>query len=146
MHVLTAWGLCSVSVVPSCIIVSLIGWTDLARVVRGKLLSLREEDFVMAGRIAGTTDPAIVTRHLIPSFLSYVIVALTLSVPSMIRAATSLSVRAGLQLRRRRPARRRRPLRLALILPLAQGRANIMNHEGDVRLEYVLRYGRAPSA
>ena len=80
------------------IIVSLIGWTDLARVVRGKLLSLREEDFVMAGRIAGTTDPAIIIRHLIPSFLSYVIVALTLSVPSMILAETSLSF-LGLGLR-----------------------------------------------
>ena len=80
------------------IIVSLIGWTDLARVVRGKLLSLREEDFVMAGRIAGTTDPDIITKHLVPSFLSYVIVALTLSVPSMILAETSLSF-LGLGLR-----------------------------------------------
>ena len=80
------------------IIVSLIGWTDLARVVRGKLLSLREEDFVMAGRIAGTTDSDIITKHLVPSFLSYVIVALTLSVPSMILAETSLSF-LGLGLR-----------------------------------------------
>ena len=78
--------------------VSLIGWTDLARAVRGKFLSLREEDFVMASKIAGATDAKIITGHLIPSFLSYVIAALTLSVPSMILAETSLSF-LGLGLR-----------------------------------------------
>ena len=66
--------------------------------MRGKLLSLREEDFVMAARIAGTTDMGIITKHLIPSFLSYVIVALTLSIPYMILGETALSF-IGLGLR-----------------------------------------------
>ena len=66
--------------------------------VRGKLLSLREEDFVMAGKIAGATAAKIIPGHLVPSFLSYVTVALTLSVPSMILAETSLSF-LGLGLR-----------------------------------------------
>ena len=73
------------------IILSTIGWTGLARVVRGKLLSLREEDFVMAAKISGATDRFIIARHLIPSFLSYVIVSLTLAVPRMILAETALS-------------------------------------------------------
>ena len=80
------------------IILSLIGWTDLARVVRGKLLALREEDFVLAARIAGAGDTAIIVRHLIPSFLSYVIVSVTLAVPYMILAETALSY-LGLGLR-----------------------------------------------
>jgi len=57
------------------VILSLRGWTDLARVVRGKFLELREEDFVMAAKVAGSRDSTIITRHLIPSFLSYLIVA-----------------------------------------------------------------------
>ena len=80
------------------IILSIVGWTGLARVVRGKLLSLRGDDFVMAAKIAGATDSFIIARHLIPSFLSYVIVALTLRVPYMILAETSLSF-LGLGLR-----------------------------------------------
>lgn len=80
------------------IIFSAIGWTGLARVVRGKLLALREEDFAVAGKIAGCTDLRIITRHLIPSFLSYVIVALTLGFPSMILGETALSfIGLGLQ-------------------------------------------------
>jgi peptide/nickel transport system permease protein len=73
------------------LILSLIGWSDLARVVRGKLLELREEDFVMAARIAGATEPSIITRHLLPSFLSYLIVNLTIRIPWMIIGETSLS-------------------------------------------------------
>jgi peptide/nickel transport system permease protein len=73
------------------LILSLIGWSDLARVVRGKLLELREEDFVMAARIAGATEPMIITRHLLPSFLSYLIVNLTIRIPWMIIGETSLS-------------------------------------------------------
>ena len=73
------------------VILSIIGWTGLARVVRGKLLALREEDFVMAARISGTGEPAIVVRHMLPSFLSYLIVSLTLSIPAMILGETSLS-------------------------------------------------------
>jgi len=69
----------------------LIGWAGLARVVRGKLLSLREEDFCVAARLAGISDLKIIVRHLIPSFASYIIVALTLSIPRTILGETSLS-------------------------------------------------------
>ena len=73
------------------IILSIVGWTGLARVVRGRLLELREEDFVMAAKISGTGEGAIIGRHLLPSFMSYLIVSLTLSIPGMILAETSLS-------------------------------------------------------
>jgi peptide/nickel transport system permease protein len=73
------------------VLLSIVGWTGLARVVRGKLLSLREEDFVMAAQLAGSNDMRIIVRHLLPSFFSYIIVSLTMSVPSMILGETSLS-------------------------------------------------------
>ncbi len=73
------------------IILSLVGWCGLARVVRGKLLSLREEDFVMAARLAGASELRIVTRHLLPSFASHLIVSITLSIPGMILGETALS-------------------------------------------------------
>jgi len=73
------------------IILSVVGWCGLARVVRGKLISLREEDFVVAARIAGASNKRIIIRHLLPAFLSYLIVNLTLAVPYMILAETSLS-------------------------------------------------------
>lgn len=73
------------------VILSFLGWTGLARVVRGKLISLREEDFIMAAKIAGTTDGRIIVRHLLPSFLSYLMVNLTLSIPWMILGETALS-------------------------------------------------------
>jgi len=73
------------------IILSLKGWTGLARVVRGKLLELREEDFALAAKVAGASDGRIITRHLLPSFLSYLIVSMTLAVPAMILGETSLS-------------------------------------------------------
>ncbi|MBA7500197.1 MAG: ABC transporter permease subunit [Clostridia bacterium] len=73
------------------IILSIFGWCGLARVVRGKLISLRKEDFAMAAKIAGATAGRIITRHLLPSFLSYLIVNLTLAVPYMILGETSLS-------------------------------------------------------
>jgi len=80
------------------LILSIVGWCGLARVVRGKLMSLREEDFAMAAKIAGATDGAIITRHLLPSFASYLIVNLTLHIPGMILGETSLSF-LGLGLR-----------------------------------------------
>ena len=80
------------------IILSLLAWTGLARVVRGKLLQLREEDFVMAAAIAGSTSTTIIVRHLLPSFMSFLIVSLTLSVPGMILGETALSF-LGLGLR-----------------------------------------------
>ena len=80
------------------VILSLIGWTGLARVIRGKFISMREEDYVMAAKIAGCTDARIIRTHLVPGFLSYIIVNLTLSIPNMILAETSLSF-LGLGLR-----------------------------------------------
>ncbi len=73
------------------VVLSVVGWCGLARVVRGKLLELREEDFTMAAKIAGATDGRIITRHLLPSFLSYLIVNLTLAIPNMILGETALS-------------------------------------------------------
>jgi len=73
------------------ILLSIIGWCGLARVVRGKLLSLREEDFTMAARLAGASEWRIITRHLLPSFTSHLIVSITLSIPSMILGETALS-------------------------------------------------------
>jgi len=73
------------------LILSLVGWCSIARIVRGRLLELREEDFVMAAKVAGATDARIITRHLLPSFASYLIVRLTLGVPWMILGETSLS-------------------------------------------------------
>ena len=73
------------------VILSLIGWTTLARVVRGKLISLREEDFVLAARISGMRSGSIILRHLLPSFMSYLVVNVTLAVPAMILGETALS-------------------------------------------------------
>ena len=73
------------------LILSIVGWTELARVVRGKILQLRVEDFVMAASIAGAKEFTIITRHLLPGFMSYLIVHLTLAVPYMILGETTLS-------------------------------------------------------
>uniref|UniRef100_A0A7C3RLK5 ABC transporter permease n=1 Tax=Dictyoglomus thermophilum TaxID=14 RepID=A0A7C3RLK5_DICTH len=73
------------------IILSFIGWTGLAREVRSKFLSLREEDFVTAAKLAGASERRVIFRHLLPSFLSHIIASLTLSIPSMIIGETSLS-------------------------------------------------------
>lgn len=73
------------------VITSVMSWAGLARVIRGKLLSLRDEDFAVAARLAGATDMRIIWRHLLPSFASYMIVSLTLSVPATILGETALS-------------------------------------------------------
>jgi peptide/nickel transport system permease protein len=73
------------------IILSLIGWTELARVVRGRFLSLRTEDFVTAAQLDGASDWRIITRHMVPSFTSHIIAAATLAIPGMILAETALS-------------------------------------------------------
>lgn len=80
------------------IILSLIGWTGLAQVVRGRALALREEDFIMAARLSGTSRTRIIFKHMVPSFMSHIIAALTLAVPEMIIAETALSF-LGLGLR-----------------------------------------------
>lgn len=73
------------------IILSFIGWTGLARVVRGKFIALRKEDFVMAAKLAGVSDFKIIIKHMVPGFLSYLIVNLTLGIPSSILGETSMS-------------------------------------------------------
>lgn len=73
------------------IILSFLGWTTMARVVRGKFLSLREEDFVVAARLAGTSETKIIFWHLLPSFMSHIITSATLAIPGMILGETSLS-------------------------------------------------------
>ena len=73
------------------VILSVIGWTGLARVVRGKLLQLRTEDYVTAATIGGATPMTIILRHLLPGFMSYLIVSLTLAIPYMILGETALS-------------------------------------------------------
>lgn len=73
------------------LVLATVGWTGLARVVRGKLISLREEDYVLAATLSGVSERAIITRHLLPGFTSYLIVHLTLAIPSMILGETALS-------------------------------------------------------
>lgn len=73
------------------LILSLVGWTGLARVVRGKILSLREEDYVTAARISSAGHLSIIFRHLLPGFTSYLVVHITISIPYMILGETTLS-------------------------------------------------------
>ncbi|MFZ1755754.1 MAG: ABC transporter permease [Caldilineaceae bacterium] len=80
------------------VVLAFVGWTGLARVVRGRFLSMREEDFVMAARFAGSSEMRIILRHMMPSFLSHIIASLTLSIPGIILAETGLSF-LGLGLR-----------------------------------------------
>jgi peptide/nickel transport system permease protein len=80
------------------IIISLIGWTELARVVRGRFISLKHEDFVMAAELVGCSKPRIIFRHMVPSFISHIIAATTLAIPAIIISETSLSF-LGLGLR-----------------------------------------------
>jgi peptide/nickel transport system permease protein len=70
----------------------------MARVVRGRFLSLREEDFVLAARLSGSREFRIIVRHLVPSFLSHIIASMTLAIPGMILSETGLSF-LGLGLR-----------------------------------------------
>jgi peptide/nickel transport system permease protein len=79
-------------------ILGFLGWTSLARRVRSKLLSLRQEDYVLAARLAGCGDGRIIARHMLPGFLSYIVVDLTVAFPNMILAETALSF-IGLGLR-----------------------------------------------
>jgi peptide/nickel transport system permease protein len=80
------------------VVLSLLGWTGLARVVRGKILALREEEYAVAARLLGASHGRVLFRHLIPGFTSHIIVALTLSIPGMILGETALSF-LGLGLR-----------------------------------------------
>ena len=80
------------------IILSLVSWTGMARVVRGRFLAMREEDFIMAARLVGSSEGRIIGVHMVPSFLSYIIASLTLNIPNMILSETGLSF-IGLGLR-----------------------------------------------
>lgn len=73
------------------VILSLLGWTGMARVVRGKFLSLREEDFIMAAELDGVSRRRIIIRHMVPSFMSHIIASVTLAIPGMILGETVLS-------------------------------------------------------
>lgn len=73
------------------VILSVMGWTGLARETRGRFLALREDDFVMAARLYGTGQLTLIFRHMVPSFVSHIIATTTLAIPGMIIAETSLS-------------------------------------------------------
>ena len=73
------------------VILSLIGWTTLGREVRGRFLALREEDFVLAARLAGCSRMRIILRHMVPTFASHIIATASLAIPVMIINETSLS-------------------------------------------------------
>ncbi|MBV7338191.1 ABC transporter permease [Chloroflexi bacterium TSY] len=80
------------------IIISLIGWTTLAREVRGRFLAMREEDYILACRLQGVSELRIIFRHMLPGFVSHIIATTTLAIPAIIIAETSLSF-LGLGLR-----------------------------------------------
>lgn len=73
------------------VILSILGWTGLARIVRGKFMALKNEEFVIAARLDGCAPPRIIMRHMVPNFLSHIIAVVTLAIPGMIVAETSLS-------------------------------------------------------
>ena len=80
------------------IILSIVGWTSIARVVRGRFFALREEDFVGAAELDGASNLRVIFRYLLPSFMSYIIARLTLAIPQMILGETALSfIGLGLQ-------------------------------------------------
>lgn len=73
------------------LIVSLLAWTGLAREVRGRFLSLRNEDFVTAARLDGSSTSRVIFRHILPSLTSHILAVTTLAIPTMIVAETALS-------------------------------------------------------
>ena len=80
------------------LILGLFGWPTLARRIRSQLLSIRDEDYVVAARLAGVRNRTIIARHMLPSFTSFIIVDLVISFPYMILSETALSF-VGLGLR-----------------------------------------------
>lgn len=73
------------------VIIGLLDWPGLARAVRAKILSLREEDFTTAAQLMGASPSRIIGRHLLPSFTSHLIASVSLSVPTAILGETALS-------------------------------------------------------
>lgn len=102
------------------IIMSLLSWPKLARVVRSKFLSLKNEDYITAAKLIGVSDFMIIVKHLIPGFMSYLIVSLTLGIPAMILGETSMSF---LGLGMRAPA-----TSWGVLLQECQSIPNISNH------------------
>lgn len=102
------------------IIMSLLSWPKLARIVRSKFLSLKNEDYITAARLCGVSDFKIIVKHLVPGFMSYLIVSLTLGVPAMILGETSMSF---LGLGMRPPA-----TSWGVLLQECQSIPNIANH------------------
>jgi peptide/nickel transport system permease protein len=80
------------------LILALLDWTGLARAVRSKLLALREEDYCTAAQLMGSKPKRIITKHLLPGFMSHLIASASLSIPGMILGETALSF-LGLGLR-----------------------------------------------
>ncbi len=80
------------------VILGLLDWTGLARAVRSKLLSLREEDYVVSAQLMGAKPSRIIGRHLVPGFMSHLIASATISIPTMVLGETALSF-LGLGLR-----------------------------------------------
>ncbi|WP_448521940.1 ABC transporter permease [Pseudothermotoga sp.] len=80
------------------VILSLVGWTGLARVVRSKFLALKEEDYVVAARLAGASEFRVIFKHMLPALTSHLIASVTLAIPGMILGETGLSF-LGLGLR-----------------------------------------------
>ncbi len=80
------------------LIIGLVGWPTLARRIRGQLLTLRDEDYVMAARLSGANPYRIIFLHMLPAFMSYIVVDLVISFPYVILAETALSF-VGLGLR-----------------------------------------------
>jgi peptide/nickel transport system permease protein len=73
------------------LIVSLFGWTGLAREVRGRFFALRSEDFVTAAKLDGSSERRVIFRHILPSLTSHILAVITLALPTMIVAETALS-------------------------------------------------------
>ena len=73
------------------VILSALGWTGLARVVRGRFFALKTADFIKAARLDGNSSLRIIFRHMVPSFLSHIIAVVTLAIPAMILSETALS-------------------------------------------------------
>ncbi len=84
------WDAFSIFLIMS-VIFALLSWTTLAREVRGKVLSLRETDFVLAAKEMGASDSRIMFLHVLPNTFSHIIVILTLTIPGIILAEAFLS-------------------------------------------------------
>ncbi len=93
----SSWGPVAVFFIIS-VILGILDWPGLARAVRAKFLSLREEEYVRAAEMMGASSSRVIRRHLLPNFVSHLIASATLSIPAMILGETALSF-LGLGLR-----------------------------------------------